>query len=77
VPTPNPTAAPATVEQPARGQQPPRDRRDHRRGRRDERRNRPTEGEHDAPVLAFGDDMPDFLRRPVKLPPLRREPEAA
>ena len=32
----------------------------------------------DQPVLAFGDHMPDFLKRPVKLPPLRKEePEAA
>ena len=49
-----------------------------RRGRRDERRH---DGDNDAPVLAFGDHMPDFLKRPVKLPPLAKdvstEPEAA
>jgi superfamily II DNA/RNA helicase len=48
-----------------------------------ERRSRPprsadADGDHDQPVLAFGDHMPDFLKRPVKLPPLRKEePEAA
>jgi superfamily II DNA/RNA helicase len=37
-----------------------------------------SDSDHDQPVLAFGDHMPDFLKRPVKLPPLRKEePEAA
>jgi superfamily II DNA/RNA helicase len=49
-----------------------------RRGRRDERRH---DGDNEAPVLAFGDHMPDFLKRPVKLPPVSKdigtEPEAA
>jgi hypothetical protein len=35
------------------------------------------EAETDAPVLALGNRMPDFLKRPVKLPPLRKEPKAA
>jgi superfamily II DNA/RNA helicase len=34
--------------------------------------------DQDAPVLAFGDHMPEFLKRPVRLPALRKEePEAA
>ena len=47
------------------------------------RRSRPPrkqerEFDHDIPVLAFGDHMPEFLKRPVRLPPLRKEePEAA
>ncbi|HZT18422.1 MAG TPA: DEAD/DEAH box helicase, partial [Dongiaceae bacterium] len=51
--------------------------------RPDERRlarvNRPEQDlEHDTPTLAFGDHMPEFLKRPVRLPPLRKEePEAA
>jgi superfamily II DNA/RNA helicase len=46
---------------------------------RDERRERRGghEAEADAPVLAFGDHMPDFLKRPVKLPPAGKEPKAA
>ncbi len=33
---------------------------------------------HEAPVLAFGDHMPEFLRRPVRRPALSKdEPEAA
>jgi superfamily II DNA/RNA helicase len=52
--------------------------RDGRRSGRGERRPHPTEAsESDAPVLAFGDHMPDFLKRPVKLPPIGKEPEAA
>ena len=36
------------------------------------------ERDHEAPVLAFGDHMPEFLRRPVRRPALRTdEPEAA
>jgi superfamily II DNA/RNA helicase len=45
--------------------------------RADRRAPRHAEPESDAPVLAFGDHMPDFLKRPVKLPPLRKESEAA
>ena len=51
---------------------------DRRSGDRRSRQPREQEGDQDAPVLAFGDHMPDFLKRPVKLPPLRKEePEAA
>ncbi len=52
-------------------------RRDHRRDRRNDRRQ---DSDSDAPVLAFGDHMPDFLKRPVKLPVSKdvgSEPEAA
>jgi hypothetical protein len=70
-------AAPAVAEQPAPVRHQPHERREHRRGGRGERRDRPAEAESDAPVLAFGDHMPDFLKRPVKLPPLGKEPEAA
>jgi superfamily II DNA/RNA helicase len=36
------------------------------------------ERDHDAPVVAFGDHMPEFLRRPVRRPALTKdEPEAA
>jgi superfamily II DNA/RNA helicase len=41
--------------------------------RRHERRAPPREHEEDAPVAAFGDHMPDFLRKPVKLPPPPRK----
>jgi superfamily II DNA/RNA helicase len=51
---------------------------DRRSGDRRSRQPREQEGDQDAPVLAFGDHMPEFLKRPVKLPPLRKEePEAA
>jgi superfamily II DNA/RNA helicase len=48
----------------------------------DQRRARPSreerDADHDGPVLAFGDHMPDFLKRPVRLPPVsKEEPEAA
>jgi superfamily II DNA/RNA helicase len=47
-------------------------------GDRRSRQPREQDEDRDAPVLAFGDHMPDFLKRPVKLPPLRKEePEAA
>jgi superfamily II DNA/RNA helicase len=59
---------------PASAEQPTRDRPRHGRG---EGRGRPAATEAEAPVSAFGDHMPDFLRRPVKLPPLGKEPEAA
>ena len=35
-----------------------------------------SDSDHDQPVMAFGDHMPDFLKRPVKLPPLRKEESA-
>jgi hypothetical protein len=38
---------------------------------------RAMEGDGDQPILAFGDHMPDFLKRPVKLPPISKESEAA
>jgi hypothetical protein len=60
-----------------RADHPPQERRQQRRSGRGERRERPAETESDVPVLAFGDHMPDFLKRPVKLPPLGKEPEAA
>jgi len=41
--------------------------------RRHERRASPREHEEDTPVAAFGDHMPDFLRKPVKLPPPPRK----
>jgi hypothetical protein len=44
---------------------------------RERRERRGYEAEADAPVLAFGDHMPDFLKRPVKLPPAGKEPKAA
>jgi len=51
---------------------------DRRSGDRRSRQPREQDADQDAPVLAFGDHMPDFLKRPVKLPPLRKEePEAA
>lgn len=47
-------------------------------GDRRSRQPREQDEDRDGPVLAFGDHMPDFLKRPVKLPPLRKEePEAA
>jgi superfamily II DNA/RNA helicase len=44
---------------------------------REPRGDRRHDSEGDAPVLAFGDHMPDFLKRPVKLPPVGKEPKAA
>jgi superfamily II DNA/RNA helicase len=37
--------------------------------RRHRRKPEPREREDDTPMVAFGDHMPDFLRKPVKLPP--------
>jgi superfamily II DNA/RNA helicase len=49
--------------------------------RRDSRGDHRQDADTDTPVLAFGDHMPDFLKRPVKLPPadkdVGKEPEAA
>ena len=53
--------------------------RQHRRERGGERQQDAADG--DSPVMAFGDHMPDFLKRPVKLPNVSKdvetEPEAA
>ncbi len=50
--------------------------RDH--GRRDRHSHDPQRTDDDKPVLAFGDHMPEFLRRAVKLPPApRKTPDAA
>ncbi|HET6224579.1 MAG TPA: hypothetical protein VFE11_20555, partial [Dongiaceae bacterium] len=50
-----------------------------RQAERHERRPRDAERtDDDKPVLAFGDHMPEFLRRPVQLPPaLRKKADAA
>ncbi len=51
-----------------------------RNPRRDRRDDRKHDADSDSPVLAFGDHMPEFLKRPVKLPPVKdigEEPEAA
>jgi superfamily II DNA/RNA helicase len=55
----------------------PAERAPHQPVRADQQRSRPADNDSDAPVLAFGDHMPEFLKRPVKLPPLRKETEAA
>jgi superfamily II DNA/RNA helicase len=47
----------------------PRPPADHRGDRRHQRKPEPREREDDTPMVAFGDHMPDFLRKPVKLPP--------
>ena len=52
------------------------ERRQHQPVRPDRERHQ-VETDHDEPVLAFGDHMPEFLKRPVKLPPISKEPEAA
>jgi superfamily II DNA/RNA helicase len=53
---------------------PPADRGD----RRHQRKPEPREREDDTPMVAFGDHMPDFLRKPVKLPPpLKKKADAA
>ena len=44
---------------------------------RPDRERHPVETDNDEPVLAFGDHMPEFLKRPVRLPPASKEPEAA
>jgi superfamily II DNA/RNA helicase len=62
---------------PARAPAPAQERVVHEPVRADRHAPRPAEPDSDAPVLAFGDHMPDFLKRPVKLPPLRKESEAA
>jgi superfamily II DNA/RNA helicase len=63
------------AEQPPRQQQTrqeqPRPRQDHEpRGRPDDRRrrDRPRRDDDGPPVIGMGDHMPDFLRRPVKIP---------
>ena len=47
----------------------PRPPAEHRGDRRHQRKPEPREREDDTPMVAFGDHMPDFLRKPVKLPP--------
>ena len=53
-PTPRPEARPPVSD---------------RGDRRHQRKPEPRERDDDTPMVAFGDHMPDFLRRPVKLPP--------
>jgi superfamily II DNA/RNA helicase len=50
-------------------ERPARHQTDHRGDRRQQRKPEPREREDDTPMVAFGDHMPDFLRKPVKLPP--------
>jgi superfamily II DNA/RNA helicase len=69
--------APAGAQEPAAQQRPVQERVVHEPVRADRRPPRVPEQDSDAPVLAFGDHMPDFLKRPVKLPPQRKESEAA
>jgi superfamily II DNA/RNA helicase len=82
-------AEPTTARQPQKEERPrnePRGRRDGRARREEPRKHVPVrpdqasraiESDGDKPVLAFGDHMPDFLKRPVKLPPISKESEAA
>jgi len=83
------TTEPAVARQPRKEERPrnePRGRRDGRARREEPRKHEPVrpdqaaramEGDGDQPILAFGDHMPDFLKRPVKLPPISKESEAA
>jgi superfamily II DNA/RNA helicase len=50
-------------------ERPARHQTDLRGDRRQQRKPEPREREDDTPMVAFGDHMPDFLRKPVKLPP--------
>ena len=69
-------ARPPRAEQPSREERPPREerhQRDHRPPRNEERpqrrdRHRRDDGGDDAPVVGLGDHVPEFLRRPVKVP---------
>jgi superfamily II DNA/RNA helicase len=54
--------------QPTRPAQPERARDHQQRPRHDERRRDQPKREDRAPVIGMGDHMPDFLRRPVKVP---------
>src|SRR5215470_6988034 len=63
-PEPDQRRPEAADERPA-----PRHQADHRGDRRHQRKPEPREREDDTPMVAFGDHMPDFLRKPVKLPP--------
>jgi len=83
------TTEPAVTRQPQkeeRSRNEPRTRRDGRTRREEPRKHEPVrpdqaaraiESDGDQPILAFGDHMPDFLKRPVKLPPISKESEAA
>ncbi len=83
------TTEPAVVRQPrkeervrneARGRRDGKSRREEPRKHepvRPDQASRAIESDGDQPVLAFGDHMPDFLKRPVKLPPISKESEAA
>ena len=69
-------ARPQRAEQSSRDERPPREerhQRDHRPPRSEERpqrrdRHRRDDGGDDAPVVGLGDHVPEFLRRPVKVP---------
>ncbi len=81
VAAPEPVATAEPPSRPARGHSRTRPVREPA-VRPDQRRERPSreerDADHDGPVLAFGDHMPDFLKRPVRLPPVsKEEPEAA
>ena len=82
------TTEPAVARQPRKEERPrnERGRRDGRSRREEPRKHEPVrpdqasrsiDSDGDHPVLAFGDHMPDFLKRPVKLPPIAKESEAA
>jgi superfamily II DNA/RNA helicase len=63
-----PTPRPEAPSQPERAE---------RHSRKHERRDR-HERDDDTPIVAFGDHMPDFLRKPVKLPsPPKKKADAA
>jgi superfamily II DNA/RNA helicase len=71
-PSNNDEAKPAP--RPEASAQPERPERPERHGRRHDRHER----EDDTPMVAFGDHMPDFLRKPVKLPaPPKKKADAA
>ena len=83
------TTEPAAARQPQKEERTRNDQRGRRDGRtrreeprkhepvRPDQASRAIESDGDQPVLAFGDHMPDFLKRPVKLPPISKESEAA
>jgi superfamily II DNA/RNA helicase len=77
------TPAPApreTVPEPREAAPAPRPEPRPDRGRNDRPRHKPAprERDDDTPMVAFGDHMPDFLRKPVKLPsPPKKKADAA